>query len=366
MVSDSNFSQTYRGSFVLLVLAAFVIVCAGMKLAAPVLVPLVLGGFIAMIDVPFVLWLYRRRMPLPLTVMLALIVNAVLLAGFSSLLVSSAASLFESLPIYVARLQEAERHASVLLLSFGVQVSLFQFVEPAAIVATMASLAADVASAVANLLLALIIASFLLLRFARLGAAQSAGALFFRTGPVRRAVREMHQYIAIKTLTSVVTGVALGFWLWLLDADLPILFGVLTFLLNFIPTLGSIVAGVLATSVGLLQHDLQHASLIALGYVVVNVIIGNIIEPRFMGRALGLWPLVVLLSVVFWGWMFGIIGAVLSAFLTQGVKLLFLATPDLRPLALSLGPQPKARAGAGAEGAADLLEEAMPKSTARR
>jgi len=358
-VSNADFAQSHRGSFVVIVLAAFVIVCAGIRMAAPILVPVVLGGFIATANIPLVIWLYRRRMPLVLTVATSLVADAVVLGGFSSLLVSSVTRLMDRLPAYLSRLETAEAHVSVWLRSHGVETRVYEIVDPAAVVGLITALAGDAAGGLADLVLALIIAAFLLFRFAKPGPGDSGGRVL-RTQRVRRAVREMYRYIAIKTLTSMATGALVGFWLWVIDADLPVLFGLVAFLLNYIPTLGSVVAGVVVSGVGLLQHGVEHAGLIALGYVVINMIIGNVIEPRVMGRALGLWPLVVLLSVVFWGWLLGIIGAVLSSLLTQAVKLMLLSTPDLRLIGLVLGPVP--RAPARRESHADLLEEAMPPS----
>jgi predicted PurR-regulated permease PerM len=358
-VSNADFVQSHRGSFVVIVLAAFVIVCAGIRMAAPILVPIVLGGFIATANIPLVIWLYRRRMPLVLTVATSLVADAVVLGGFSSLLVSSVTRLMDRLPAYLSRLETAEAHVSVWLRSHGVETRVYEIVDPAAVVGLITALAGDAAGGLADLVLALIIAAFLLFRFAKPGPGDSGGRVL-RTQRVRRAVREMYRYIAIKTLTSMATGALVGFWLWVIDADLPVLFGLVAFLLNYIPTLGSVVAGVVVSGVGLLQHGVEHAGLIALGYVVINMIIGNVIEPRVMGRALGLWPLVVLLSVVFWGWLLGIIGAVLSSLLTQAVKVMLLSTPDLRLIGLVLGPVP--RAPARRESHADLLEEAMPPS----
>jgi predicted PurR-regulated permease PerM len=282
-----------------------------------------------------------------------------MLAAFSSLLVGSAAQLSSRLPVYLARLRLAQEHASGILRPFGVHTQLSEMLDPGSVLVWMASLAGEVALLLTNLVLALTIAGFLLLRFVRASASKAA-APTLRTERVRRAVREMYRYIAVKTVTSLATGLLIGGWLWVIDADLPILFGLIAFLLNYIPTLGSIVAGVTAVGVALLQHEPQHAGLVALGYLVINTAIGNVFEPRVMGRALGLWPVVVLVSVVFWGWLLGVMGAVLSALLTQTLKLLLLATPDLRAIGLALGPTSIAPAVRASQ--ADLLEEAMPPS----
>lgn len=354
-----RFASAYPGSFAIIVLAATIVVCAGIKLAEPVLVPMILGAFVATVNVPQVMWLHRHRAPVTLAVGLALIVDAFMLGGFSSLLVGSAAQLSSRLPQYLARLQVAESHISAALREFGVNATLPEVLDPRSAMSFLASLLGQLASMLSDLVLALIIAAFLLFRFAKL--TRTAGSsLLERNEKLNRAVGEMYRYIAIKTGTSIATGLLVGLWLWIIGADLPVLFGLLAFLLNYIPTLGSIIAGLMAVATGLLQYGFGHASLVAIGYLVVNVGIGNIIEPRIMGRALGLWPLVVLLSVVLWGFLLGLLGAVLSALLTQGVKVLLLSTRDLRPIGLALGPRPIKPYTR--ESQRDLLEEAMPQT----
>jgi predicted PurR-regulated permease PerM len=357
-LSDSNAFWSQPGRASLFVLAAFAVVCAGVKLAAPVLVPVVLGVFIATVNVPLVSWLSQRRVPMAVALGLALVVDALALTAFSSLLLVSAGRLSIRLPEYRASLQAAESQFSESLRAHGFDAGWKEVVDPVSVVSVIASLASDVAFVLIDLGLALVIAAFLLFRFVRLGADRSNG-LGLGAERVRRAVREMYRYITVKTLTSIATGALIGVWLWTIGAELPTLFGLLAFLLNFIPALGSILAVVLALVVALLEHGLQHGMLVVLGYVVVNVVVGSVVEPKLMGRALGLWPLVILLSVVFWGWMLGLVGAVLSALLTQVVKVVLLSTPDLRWVGLAMGPRPKATTGLVD---VDLLEEAMPPS----
>src|SRR5690606_35008429 len=152
----------------------------------------------------------------------------------------------------------------------GVPTTLQDMVDPSSVLAMMAGLAGGVT----DLVLALIIAAFLLFRFAQAGL-RKAEAPMLRTGNFKRAVREMYRYIAIKTGVSIATGISVGLWHGSIDADLPILFGLLAFLLNYIPTLGSVAVGVLATAVGLLQYGIEHALLVAAGYVVVSIVFGE-------------------------------------------------------------------------------------------
>ncbi len=361
---EASWTESHPGSVGIIVLACFVVVCAGIKLAAPILVPMVLGALVATINIPLVMYLYRRRVPLALTVVLSLVADAVLLGAFSALLVGSVAELSGRLPEYLVKLGAVELRFSELLERFGVRGSLIESLDPASAFQLVASLLGNVASVLSNTVLALIIAAFLLFRFVNLGGGKrrtgSGTGSVMGTARVRRAVREMYRYIAIKTGTSMATGLLVGIWLWAVDAELPILFGLLAFLLNYIPTLGSFVAALPAILVALLQQGAGQALLVTSAYLLVNIGIGNVVEPRVMGRALGLYPSVVLLSVLFWGWMLGIVGAVLSALLTLAVKLVLLSTEDLRIVGLALGPRPKTLAAR--TGQEDLLEEAMPQT----
>jgi predicted PurR-regulated permease PerM len=136
-----------------------------------------------------------------------------------------------------------------------------------------------------------------------------------------------------------VTGVAAALWVWILGVDFPIIWGVLAFLLNYVPNLGSIVAAIPPMLLAFVQYGGGTAFLVAAGYTVINLVIGNIIEPRFMGQGLGLSTLVVFLSLVFWGWLFGPVGMLLSVPLTMMLKIGFESHPDTRWLAIVLGPE---------------------------
>jgi predicted PurR-regulated permease PerM len=140
----------------------------------------------------------------------------------------------------------------------------------------------------------------------------------------------------IKTAVSLLTGISITLWLLFLDVDYPVLWGLLAFMLNYVPNIGSIIASVPAFLLAFIQHGISHALLAILGYVVVNVVVGNIIEPRYMGKQLGLSPLVVLLSLVIWGWVLGPVGMLLSVPLTMIVKIALEATEDLRWVAIML------------------------------
>ncbi len=158
----------------------------------------------------------------------------------------------------------------------------------------------------------------------------------------------MQRYLWVKTVLSIATGLLIGGWVAILGVDFPLLWGVVAFLLNYIPFFGSIVAAVPAVLVTMVQFDWTRTLLVAAGYLAVNMIIGNLLEPHVFGRQFGLSAAVVLISLVFWGWMWGVLGAILSVPLTMTIKIACEYSERLRWVAVLLGP---ARAGPAATAA---------------
>ena len=165
-----------------------------------------------------------------------------------------------------------------------------------------------------------------------------------------KVVTEVQTYLGIKTVVSLATGLILGGWAYVMGLDFPILLGMVAFLLNYIPTVGSILAAIPAVLLSVILVDtVGHALLVTLGYVVVNTVFGNILEPNLMGRRLGLSTLVVILALLFWGWAWGPLGALLSVPLTVIVKIWLENTTDLRWVAILLDKAPPSMATAGGD-----------------
>jgi predicted PurR-regulated permease PerM len=153
-----------------------------------------------------------------------------------------------------------------------------------------------------------------------------------------RITGTMNRYIAIKTSVSVLTGILVTSFLWILDVDFPVLWGLVALLLNFIPTIGSIIAGIPPVLLALVQLGPAEAGLVVLGFFLVNTIVGNVLEPRYMGQGLGLSALIVFVSLIFWGWLFGPVGMLLSVPLTMSAKIALEASPSTLWLARLLAP----------------------------
>ncbi|GAB4335979.1 MAG: AI-2E family transporter [Desulfobulbaceae bacterium] len=159
---------------------------------------------------------------------------------------------------------------------------------------------------------------------------------------MRRINRSVQQYLGLKTLISLLTGVLVAVALLLLQAPFPFLWGLLAFLLNFIPNIGSIVAGIPPILVTLFDSgSLTRTLLVAVAFVVIQTVVGNFIEPKVLGKGLDLSPLVVLLSLLFWGWLWGIPGMLLSVPLTAAIKISLEQFDSTKPIAILLGDNPR-------------------------
>ena len=149
----------------------------------------------------------------------------------------------------------------------------------------------------------------------------------------------INKYMLIKTLASLATALCIWIWLWILGVNFAVLWGILAFLLNFIPFVGALLMTIPAVLLSLVQNDIQTTLLVALGYLVVNTVIGNVLEPRVMGRGLGISTLAVFLSLLLWGWVLGTVGVFLAVPLTIALMIALDASPKTRPMAILLGPE---------------------------
>jgi predicted PurR-regulated permease PerM len=145
----------------------------------------------------------------------------------------------------------------------------------------------------------------------------------------------------IKCLMSLLTAAVAWLLLWLLDIDFAALWAILTFFLNFIPVVGGIVMMIPPVLMALVQADWQTTLLVAGGYLVLHILIGDILEPKVMGKSLGISALTVLIALLFWGWLFGIVGMFLAVPLTTALVIALDASPHTRPLAILLGSNPE-------------------------
>ena len=325
----------------MLLLATFVIIVAGMKVASPILVPILLSLFIATISAPPLLWLERKGLP---TILALLVVIGFVSAVGLLLVVLVGASLAEfqtQLPIYEQRLESLFINVNNFATGLGLT---FQFsdiasaVNPESIAAGVGKLVNEVGGLVANAFLIFLTVIFILFEISTLP--KKLENIFSRpTDSIERLSRfkrSLQRYLVIKSFTSLATGLLVWLMLTFLGIDFAVLWAVLAFFLNFVPNIGSIIAAIPAVLVALLQVSSGTALWVAIGYFAINSVIGTVVEPRVAGRHLGLSPLVVFLSLVFWGWVLGPVGMFLSVPLTMMVRLVSESNENTRWIAVIL------------------------------
>ena len=316
--------------------AALMIVLSSLQTLSHLINPFLLAGFLAIICAPPLNWLQDRGVPGPLAV--ALLFSLVGLSFFLLFLAfkGAAESLALQAPAYQERLFGWLETLRDLLIARGVPNEIFPETLPLPATATLTGAAGGIASGVgqftASTFLVLLIFMFLLLEERTLLAKLNAAFPTRRRDRVRlrRFLRSVYRYLLVKSAASAATGLIVGIGLAIIGVDFAILWGILAALLNFVPTVGSILAAVPALLVAILGLGLSEAFWVLLLYVAVNMVIGNVLEPRFMGRSLGLSPLVVLVSLLVWGWVFGPVGMLLSIPLTMIAKLALESHPETR------------------------------------
>ena len=334
-----------RASQHLLNLASLMVVVAGLKLGAPILVPIAAAFFLALLSLPLLTWLEDRRVPHGLAVMVAVLANVAVLTLIGVLVSSSVSSFVEAAPRYRDQLLGLLD----LLVTWGesrgmpaarwVEEGLF---DAASVVDLIGGTLRGVASIATGLLLVVTIMAFILLEVVIFPAKLQA-ALGNRVQPLWRYARirlEVQGYLMMKTLVSAVMGILSGLGVWAIGLDFPLLWGVVAFVFNYVPNIGPILASVPALLLSLLTLGIGRTLLIAALFLGLHLGLGNILEPQLFGRRLGLSPLVIFLSLLFWGWVWGPVGLLLSVPLTVIARIVFENSRDLRWIAVLLASEP--------------------------
>lgn len=332
----------------LLGLAGVIVIIAGLKAAEAIVIPIMLALFVAIISTPFLRALTRRGVPSFLAVLIVLSVLIIFGGALGMIVSQSIDSFLTRMPQYQARLQLLIVDWLPYLERWDIPVNrdmVMNHFNPSQVMGLVGSTLSGIGALLTNLFLVIFIVIFILLEEAGFSEKVKA-ALPNADKSIRDAqgfMKQVNQYLMIKTTISFITGVLVTLWLWWLDVDFPVLWGLIAMLMNYIPNVGSLIAAVPAVLLALVQLGLTEAMFVVAGYVVVNVVMGNLIEPRFMGRGLGLSPLVVFLSLILWGWLFGPVGMFLSIPLTMIVKIALEQNQGTRWIAILLGNEvPKA------------------------
>ena len=325
-MSKNSYSGPSNIQQVIFNLAAFCVVVAGMKLASEILIPFLLAIFISVIANPLVTKLRARGLPIMGAILVVIFGIVALGTGVASLLGTSFSDFRQNLPQYKEMVNASATNFFEFFEQFGLQISSTAIIErfdPGAAMSFTTSILSGFGGVLSSGLLILLMVVFMLLeatifryKIRHIFGNQNSGA-----NQVDSFSDTVNRYMLIKTGTSLATGIIATVWLMILGVDYPLLWGFLTFLFNYVPTVGSIIAAVPPALLALIQFGFVSSLLSVAGYLFINISIGSILEPRILGHGLGLSTLVVFLSLLFWGWVFGPVGMVLSVPLTMTIKI---------------------------------------------
>jgi predicted PurR-regulated permease PerM len=326
----------------LVTMAALVVVIAGLRVAQPILAPCLLAAFLAIICFPPLTWLRERRLPDWLALLIVIGAGVGIVLFLVAILGNSLSEFSSKLPAYQARLFEQMEQAAGWLESKGIEVGEItrqEGFDSRKVLNLVSRLVGTVGSLSSDVFVILLIFVFLLVEGITFPSKLKAMPEYTpeRAEQLRQILGNVRQYLAIKTQLSLATAVLVTVLLVVLGVDFPVLWGLLAFLLNYVPNIGSFIAAIPAVVLALIQLGFGPAFSAAAGYAVINIVIGNVIEPRVMGKGLGLSTLVVFLSLLFWGWVLGSVGMLLSVPLTMILKIVLQSVEETRWLAILMG-----------------------------
>ncbi len=332
----------------LMSMAALVIILAGIKLAAEIVVPFLLALFIAIICSPIIKSMTTRRVPHWLAMVLLFVLITLIFFFLVGLINSSAREFTQSIPQYKTLLSERVNDVMTLAQRFNLPIhfsreTIQDYFDPSIIMNFVSRLLLNFSGVVSNVFVLVLVVIFMLAeaptikhKFAIVMSANSTD-IAKEEHHIDRVLQGVIGYLGIKTITSLLTGICVFILLEICGVQYAILWATLSFLLNYIPNIGSVIAAIPIIVQALLLNGFGIGFGVAIGVIAVNMIIGNILEPKMMGKRLGLSTLVVFLSLLFWGWLLGTVGMLLSVPLTMALKIALESDPSTIKYAALLG-----------------------------
>ena len=331
-----------ESSSTVLKVAAFIIIIAGMIFAKAILIPFLIALFISIICAQPIYWLEKMKVPKGLAVFIVLIGMLSLFTGFGYLIGGSVSSFSSNVPKYEATLKTITDTFLLNLNNYGIKVTHAQFnnmFEPSRVLSFTSGIVNQFVNMMGNTFLVFLTILFMLLELSSIpdklrtifkGPAESMDYL-------ATIIKSIRHYLVIKTYISLAVGVFIYISLSIIGLDYAILWALIACLLNYIPNIGSLIALIPVFFLALVQLGMGGAIWVLVSFAVVHSVLGNFIEPKIMGRGLGLSTLVVFLSLVFWGFIFGIVGMFLSVPLTITLKIVLEQKEKTKWIAILLG-----------------------------
>ncbi len=333
--------KEHKIGYYFIVMASVVIVLAGIKSASVIIIPFLLSLFIAIILSPLYNYFKSKGIADILSVTLVIAIFILFLALVAKLIGNSVHDFSVNIDTYAQKLSQYYQLISKYTASFGIAIStddIANLINMKQAMKFATSIVQSMGSMFTNGFIIILTVVFMLLEsqyFVK--KVEFADGQQDTMAYIETIFSKIQNYMVIKALISLLTGFIVWISLFYLGTDYAFLWGVLAFMLNFIPNIGSIIAAIPAVLITLVQLGGMSALLVTVLYTLINVVIGSIIEPKVMGKGLGLSTLIIFLSLLFWGWLLGIVGMLLSIPLTIMAKIIFDTNQNTQWIGVLLG-----------------------------
>lgn len=325
--------------------ATSVVIIAGIKIASEVVVILFLAIFIASIFSALLRFLGKKGFPKFISYLLVLSIFLSLTLLLAYIINISIKDFAANLPFYEKKLQLLVEQTINFVAQYGYTIekdTILDTLNLSSFFGFTTNIIGSVGTFLSKFLLIIIGVAFIL---AESKSFETKLKVIFKYNAkslehFNLFSHNIQKYFIVKTSTSFLTGAIIAIMLIIFDVDYPILWGVIAMLFNFVPVVGSIIAAIPAILISLLNVDLNTTIMLIILYVTINISISNIIEPKLMGKELGLSPLVIFFSLIFWGWILGIVGMFLAVPITMTLKIAFNSNKSTHWLAILMSDLP--------------------------
>jgi predicted PurR-regulated permease PerM len=322
-----------------IVFASVIVVLAGIKSAASIVIPFLLSLFVAIILSPAYNYFKKKGIPNLLSLSVVIALFMIFLLFVVKLIGTSVQDFSSNITNYEQQLYSSFSKLSQTALNFGIEIpEIASIVNPKQIMQLTSGIVQGISSMFTNGFVILLSVIFMLLESQHFtDKIKYVTKNSYVVNNIEEILSKIKRYMVLKALISLFTSFIIWIALLIVGTDYAFLWAVLAFLLNFIPNIGSIIAAVPAVLLTLVQLGSFSAFIVFTIYIGINILIGSVLEPKIMGRGLGLSTLVVFLSLLFWGWLLGIVGMLLSIPLTMMAKIVLDANENTKWIAVFLG-----------------------------
>ncbi len=325
-------------------LAATIVIIAGIMASTDIVLPILLALFLSIICIQPISFLEKRKIPYGVSMLIVLAGLGIVFIILGGIIGNSLSGFLNDAPIYEDKLRQTAMDIIDTLNEYGASINteqLVDFIDPGQVLSFTAFAAGEVGKILSDSILIILLMIFMLLETKSLILKTELIEKVFGNSLeyLNRIGVSIRHYLSIKTYISIVTGLLIWVWLYLIGVEYAVLWGLIAYMLNYIPNIGSLIAAIPTMLFSFIQLGLEGMIWTGICYLVVNAVMGNIVEPKVMGKGLGLSTLVVFLALIIWGFILGMVGMFLSIPITITIKIILEQNERTRWIAVLLGTE---------------------------